>query len=55
MAAVSAETISYLRDEMNRASVDMITATSQLHQDAVAIRAEQPNWRAYLQSVLSVS
>jgi hypothetical protein len=45
----TAAVISHIREEMDRASVDMITATSQLQMDANAVRQDKPNWKSYLQ------
>lgn len=39
-----------IQEEMERASTDMITATSQLQMEAGNVRADRPNWKTYLTS-----
>ncbi len=41
--------VAHMHEDLDRASVDMITATNQLQMDATAVRADRPNWAAYLQ------
>jgi hypothetical protein len=49
--AINAEAVAaHMHEEMDRA--DMITATNQLQMDATGVRADRPNWAAYLQYVL---
>lgn len=44
------EKVHEIQEEMDRATVDMITATSKLHMEATEIRNNRPNWKSYLQS-----